>query len=137
MNVRELMSPEVNWIEPTASLVEAAQRMRDDDIGFLPVGENDRLVGMLTDRDIVLRVVAEQRDLTSSSVREAMSQDVLYVFDDQSVEEAAQSMAENAVRRMPVLNREKRMVGIVSLGDIAVQSRSQVAGNTLGRIAKA
>lgn len=137
MNVRELMSPEVNWIEPTASLVEAAQRMRDDDIGFLPVGENDRLVGMLTDRDIVLRVVAEQRDPTSSSVREAMSQDVLYVFDDQSVEEAAQSMAENAVRRMPVLNREKRMVGIVSLGDIAVQSRSQVAGNTLGRIAKA
>jgi len=136
MNVASLMSPEVDWIEPTTTLIEAAQRMRDEDIGFLPVGENDRLIGMLTDRDIVIRAVAEQRDLSTATAREAMSQDVLYVFEDQSVEEAAQSMAENAVRRMPVLNRDKRMVGVVSLGDIAAQARSQVAGNTLGRIAK-
>ena len=100
-------------------LQRAAQRMEAEDFGSLPVGENDRLVGMLSDRDIAIRAVAQGLSPTECTVRDVMSDEVKYVFDDQTVEEAARMMGTLQVRRLPVLNRDKRLVGIVSLGDLA------------------
>lgn len=117
--VRDIMSRDVKVIAPEATLREAAQCMRDGDFGMLPVGEHDRMVGSISDRDIAVRAVAEGRD-TSSKVRDVMSQGICWVYDDEPVERAAELMSQHQVRRLPVVNRDKRLVGIVALGDIAV-----------------
>ena len=119
MKISEIMTPDPELIDPTASIRDAAQRMKNEDIGALPVGENDRLIGMVTDRDITMRAVAEDRQPSSTSVREVMSEKIYYCFEDDAVEDAAKCMAENQVRRLPILNRDKRLTGIVSLADIA------------------
>jgi CBS domain-containing protein len=119
MKVSEAMTLEVDIIDPNAAVREAAQRMRDANVGALPVGENDRLIGMVTDRDIVVRAVAENRQGGTTSVRDVMSERVYYCFQDDDLERAAQIMAEHQVRRLPVLNRDKRLVGIVALADLA------------------
>lgn len=138
VQVRDCMTEEVELTDPGTSLMEAARKMRDGDFGMLPVGENDRLVGMITDRDIAVRAVAEGKNMRETKIREAMSPKVLYCFDDQSVEEAAAYMGEHQVRRLPVLNRNKRLVGILSLGDLATASggRAENAGAALGRISE-
>ena len=94
--------------------------MRDENIGALPVGENDRLVGMVTDRDIVTRGLAAEGRPGTTSVRDVMSEKVFYIFDDDDVEDAARCMANHQVRRLPVLNHDKRLVGIVSMADLAL-----------------
>lgn len=119
MNVKEVMSATAVLITPQTPAMEAARVMRDGNIGFLPVGENDRLVGTLTDRDITVRGVAEGTDTRSLAVADVMSPELVYCLEDQDVGEAAALMAEHRVRRLPVLGRDKRLVGIVSLGDIA------------------
>jgi CBS domain-containing protein len=119
MRISEIMTPDPELIDPTSSIRDAAQRMKNEDIGALPVGENDRLIGMVTDRDITLRAVAEGRDPSSTTVRDVMSEKIYYCFEDDDVEDAAKCMAENQVRRLPILNRDKRLTGIVSLADIA------------------
>jgi CBS domain-containing protein len=119
MQVREIMSTEVDLLDPTTPVAKAAQIMSEDDVGALPIGENDRLVGMLTDRDIVVRGIAAGKDVKSATAREVMSPGILYCFEDQSVEDAAQVMSVKQVRRLAVLNRDKRLVGMVSLGDIS------------------
>jgi CBS domain-containing protein len=119
MNISEIMTRDPELIDPNASIRDAAQRMRSENVGALPVGENDRLIGMVTDRDIVVRGVAEERMAGTTSVRDVMSEKIFYCFDDNDLEAAAQCMAEHQVRRLPVLNRDKRLVGIVSLADIA------------------
>lgn len=119
MQVRECMTTNVKIINPEMTLREAAGFMRDEDTGFLPVGENDRLVGSLTDRDITVRAVYEGKDPNSARVREAMSQHIVYCFDDQDTSEAADLMREKQIRRLAVLNHDKRLVGVLSLGDIA------------------
>lgn len=136
MQVRDVMTSQVDVIAPSATLVEAARRMRDEDVGALPVGEDDRLMGMLTDRDIVVRAAADGKDSNSSTVRDAMSDRVLYCFDDQECAEVAASMASNQIRRLPVINRDKRLVGIVSLGDLAVDGPSGAAAEALQEISK-
>jgi len=118
-------------------LSDAAKIMKDKDLGSLPVGENDRLVGMLTDRDIVCRAVAADKNCSTTAVRDAMSQDILYIFEDQDTEEAARNMADNAIRRLPVVNRDKRLVGMLTLGDLADRANSKVAGQALHDIAQA
>ena len=137
MHVSEVMKTGVEWVKPDMSLVNAAVRMRDQDIGILPIGDGEKLIGVITDRDIVVRSVAENRSLAETPVRDAMSDRVLYLFEDQTLEEAAQSMADNAVRRMPVVDRDKRLKGIVSLGDIAERGTDALAGATLERIFEA
>ena len=97
------------------------------DAGVLPVGENDRLVGILTDRDITVRAVAAGKEPTECKVREVMSPEIRYIYEDESIEDAARNMTELQVRRLPVLNREKRLVGIVSLGDLALKKKSNAA----------
>jgi len=119
VKIKEIMTNDPELIDPEASIREAAKRMRDEDIGALPVGENDRLIGMVTDRDIALRGVAEDRAPETTTVRDVMSEKVYYCFEDEDVEEAARCMAENQVRRLPILDRDKRLTGILSLGDIA------------------
>jgi len=119
MNVAQIMSANVELTDPSMPISEAARRMRDEDIGALPVGENDRLVGMVTDRDIAVRGVAEAKDPDSCTVRDVMSDGVYYCFEDEDVERAAEVMAGHKVRRLPILNREKRLVGVLALADLA------------------
>src|SRR5437870_12397425 len=119
MKVKEVMTQRAEFVDPATSLMEAAQIMKNFNIGALPVGENDRLIGMVTDRDIALRAVAEDKQPSSTTVRDVMSEKIYYCFEDGDVEEAARCMAENQVRRLPILNRDKRLTGIVSLADIA------------------
>jgi CBS domain-containing protein len=118
MQVRKAMSSKVKIANPNQSIRDAARLMAQLDCGCLPVGEDDRLVGMITDRDIVVRAVAAGKSL-KTPIREIMSHEVRYCFEDAEVDDVAQNMADIRVRRLPVLNRGKRMVGILSLGDIA------------------
>jgi CBS domain-containing protein len=123
MQVSEIMSRSVRIASPTDTLQQAARWMAELDAGVLPIGEDDRLVGMLTDRDIVLRGDAAGCDPTRTQIGEIMSQGgVKYCFEDEDVEHVARNMAELQVRRLPVMNRQKRLVGIVSLGDLSTQS---------------
>ena len=117
----EIMSRDVTVITPDKTIQEAAQKMRSGDFGLLPVGENDRLIGAISDRDIAIRAVADNMG-PGTKVREVMSESVFWAYDDDSVEEAARIMSEQQVRRLPVVNRDKRLVGIVSLGDFAVEA---------------
>ena len=128
MQIREIMSPEVKLVSPDDSLQWAAQLMEEIDSGALPVGENDRLVGMLTDRDIAIRAVAKGKRPDRCKVRDVMSSEVKYVYDDETVEDAARNMGNHQVRRLPVLNRQKRLVGIVSLADLAAGSTDDAGG---------
>lgn len=120
--VQDVMTRNVQVITPNGTIREAAQQMRDGDFGMLPVGENDHLIGAISDRDIAIRAVAEGK-APDTKVREIMSDRLAWVYEDVPVEEAARIMAENQVRRLPVVNRDRRLVGIVALGDFAVDSR--------------
>ena len=119
MKILEIMTRNPELIDPDSSIRDAAKRMRDENFGALPVGENDRLIGMVTDRDIAVRGVAEDRTPATTKVRDVMSQKIFYCFEDDDVEDAARCMADNQVRRLPILNRDKRLTGIVALADIA------------------
>jgi CBS domain-containing protein len=135
MNVRDVMSRDVKLASPGDTLQKAAQMMESIDAGGLPVGENDRLVGILTDRDITLRAVAKGKSPSECKVRDVMSQDIKYIYEDESVDDAARNMRDLQVRRLPVLNREKRLVGIVALGDLAL-NKPRPAGDALKGISK-
>jgi CBS domain-containing protein len=132
MYVREVMTPDVVLASPEDTLQRAAEMMIDIDAGVLPVGENDRLVGILTDRDITIRAVAAGKQPSECKVREVMSPEIKYVYEDESTEDAARNMTNLQVRRLPVLNREKRLVGIVSLGDLALKKKSDAANALKG-----
>ena len=136
MLVRDVMTHGAECVRPANSLVEAAQKMKNLDVGPLPVcGDNDRLVGMVTDRDITVRAVAEACDPRTTTVKDVMTPDVVYCFEDQDVKEAARLMKEHQVRRLVVLNRDKRLAGIVSLGDLAVETGDEkLAGKTLEEV---
>ncbi|MBD3401437.1 CBS domain-containing protein [candidate division GN15 bacterium] len=128
MLLRDVMTPNVEYISPDTTLSEAATKMRDLDVGALPIGENDKLVGMLTDRDITVRGVAEGKDPKQVSVRDAMTENVVYCYDDEDLSAASKTMREKQIRRVIVLNRDKRMVGICSLGDLVVDSGDETLG---------
>lgn len=119
MQVSEIMSSDVKLVSPDESIIEAAQMMKTGDLGSVPVGANDRLQGMLTDRDIVLRAVAEGKKLEEITVKDCMSEGIYYCFEDDDLETVSRKMAETKTRRLPVLNSEKRLVGIISIGDLA------------------
>jgi len=135
MKVRDIMTCDVKIVSPTDDLQSAAQLMEKNDFGMVPVGENDRLFGMLSDRDITIRAVARGLAPDRAKVREVMTTDVKYVYDDESVDDVSRNMSSLQVRRLPVLNREKRLVGIVSLGDLALKE-PQPAGDALRSISE-
>ena len=117
--VAEVMTRDVRVVNPEETVQQAARMMGEADAGAVPVGENDRLVGMITDRDLAVRVLAEGKDPSRTKVREVMTSGTAYVFEDEDLGAVAESMRGRQVRRMPVLSRDKRLVGIVSLGDLA------------------
>ena len=135
MKVSDVMSHDVQLTTPKQSIRDAAKLMAKIDAGVLPVGEGDKLVGVITDRDIAVRAVAEGKAPTTK-VRDVMSQEVLYVYDDQNLEDVARNMAAMKVRRMPVVNREKRLVGIISLGDLARNEDPDTTGQTVSAISE-
>jgi len=138
MQIRDLMTKDIELVSPDTTLQEAARKMRDADTGFLPVGQDDRLVGTVTDRDITVRCVAEGADPATASIRDAMTDELVFIFEDQDSAEAAQLMSERKIRRLPVINRDKRLVGVVTMGDLAGKSGDDdVVGQTASDIAKA
>jgi CBS domain-containing protein len=135
--VQEIMTRQVEVVRPDAPIREAAEKMRSLDVGSLPVCDGQRLVGMITDRDITIRAVAAGRDPSQTLVTEAMTPEIVYCYDDQNVKEVAELMEERQIRRLPIVSRDKRLVGIVSLGDLAVDTgKKKLAGQTLTEISR-
>ena len=135
MRVSEVMNPNVQVARPHETIHEAAKVMGEADIGALPVAEDDRLVGMITDRDIAIRAVAENKG-PSTKVREVMTMDVKFCYDDEVLSQVALNMGDNQVRRLPVVNRDMRLVGILALGDLATQGARWSAVQALEEISK-
>jgi CBS-domain-containing membrane protein len=133
MRVAEVMSRNVQLASPEDKVQEIAKRMVSDDVGFMPVGDKDRLVGTITDRDIVARAVAKGRD-GKCKVRDVMSNDIKYCYDDEDVEHVIRNLGDLQLRRLPVVNREKRLVGVVSLADAARKVDPAGAGTGLSEI---
>lgn len=134
--LKDLMSRDVKVISPDMTIGDAAKKMRDGDFGMMPVGENDRMIGTISDRDIAIRAVAEGK-AGGTKVRDVMSEGIIWVYEDDSVEQVATIMSKHQVRRLPVVNRDKRLVGIVALGDFAVESSEiQPAAKALSEISK-
>jgi CBS domain-containing protein len=133
MKVSKIMSRDVTLLNPQQTIRVAASLMAEIDAGALPVGENDRLVGMITDRDIVVRAVAQGRS-ADTKVADVMSKEVLYCFDTDNIDDVARNMGKARVRRLPVVNRDKRLVGIVSLGDLARNDDATNIGQTVTRV---
>lgn len=136
MKVSEIMTTNVECVAPELGMQQLATKMKTLDVGFMPVCENDRLVGTVTDRDIVVRCLAEGRDINSCTAREIMTKDVFWCFEDDDVKNVASKMQEKEVRRMLILNRDKRLVGVVSIGDIS-KVEEKVSGETLRDITEA
>jgi CBS domain-containing protein len=133
MKVKDVMTRDCIYISPDSTLKDAAQIMKDQDIGFIPVAEDDKIIGMVTDRDIVIRAVSEGTE-PDTEVRSIMSSNTYYCYDDQDAEEVCANMAEIKVRRLPVVNRDKRLVGVVSIGDLAQGVNKIKVGQTVQSI---
>lgn len=131
MKVSEIMTRNAEWVGPETTIWDVAQKMRDEKIGSLPVGENDRLIGMVTDRDIVCRAVAEGLDPSKTTARQVMSETITYCFEDQEADDAAHVMEQKHIRRLAVLNRDKRLVGILSVDDLATRGSHELSGEVL------
>ena len=136
MKIRDAMTRDVRMVRPDQTIREAAHLMAELDIGALPVQDNDRLVGMITDRDIAVRAIAEGRG-ADTPIRDVMTNEIKYCYEDQTVEEVTRNMGEQRLRRLPVMNRDKRLVGILSLGDLALdEDAADEAGEALCGISR-
>lgn len=134
--VKDAMTTEVELAKPDSTITHIAMQMKEQDCGSIPVGEDEKLIGFITDRDIVLRCVAEDKDPVLTIAKDIMTDKLLYCFDTDSLEDAAENMAHNQVRRLPVINKEKRLVGIISLGDISKAiGDAESCGEALKKIA--
>jgi len=129
MKVKNSMHKGAHWVSPETPVTTLAQMMREQDIGAIPVGENDRLIGMVTDRDIALRAVADGKDISRLTARNVMTKGIAWCRDTDDVSQALQVMGSKQVRRLPVIDKNKRMVGILSLGDLAHTASSRIAAD--------
>lgn len=135
MKIKEIITAEPEYISPEATLVEAAADMKSRNVGILPICENDILIGTVTDRDITVRAVAEGRNPYTTKVRDVMSSKIIYCFGDQTIEDAAEMMEKSKIRRLPVLDDDNRLVGIISIGDLAARAhQNELAGRTLAAV---
>jgi CBS domain-containing protein len=125
MKIKEILTSNPEVIHPDATLCEAARKMKQYDVGMLPVCDGEKLIGAITDRDMVIRAMANGQDPLSTPVREAMTPEIFYCFEGDDVEQAAQIMEKRQIRRLPVLNRDKNLTGIVSLGDLAIRTHDE------------
>lgn len=128
MKVRQAMHAGVDWCAPDTPLSEIARIMRDSDVGAVPIGENDKLVGMVTDRDIACRGFADGRDPASMTARDVMTEGIVYCMEEADIEDAVHLMEDKKIRRMPVINDQKRMTGMLSLGDLSHSAGRQLTG---------
>jgi CBS domain-containing protein len=131
MKVRDAMHKGVQWVAPETKVPELAKTMREHDIGALPVGENDRLIGMVTDRDIVCRGFSNGSHADALTARDVMSQGIVFCRDDEELDDAIHIMEQKQIRRLPVINDKKRMVGMLSLGDVSHSSARELSGEVL------
>ncbi|MDO8542576.1 MAG: CBS domain-containing protein [Opitutaceae bacterium] len=136
MKIREIMTPDVQCVGPDENLVDAAGLMRQLDVGVLPVCEGDQVVGMLTDRDIAIRAVAAGCDPNTTPVSEIMTPGVVCVYDDQDLSDAVRVMENHQIRRAAVMSHDQRLVGILSLGDIAVDASAALSGEALKEVSQ-
>jgi CBS domain-containing protein len=134
MKVKDAMHKGAEWVEPQTPVADIAKKMRDLDIGAIPVGENDRLIGMVTDRDIACRGVANGAALGKLTARDVMSKGIVYCRDTEDLEDAMRIMEQKQVRRLPVINDRKRMVGMLSLGDIADATPHELSGEVIAAV---
>jgi CBS domain-containing protein len=135
MKISDCMTKDVEIANPDQTIRHAAQMMAELDAGIMPVGEDDRLVGVITDRDIAIRGIAEGMG-PDAKIRDVMSSEVKYCFEDEEVDHVLENMGDLQVRRLPVLNRDKRLIGIVSLGDLASNGEAAEAGHALSNISR-
>jgi len=131
MQVKEAMHAGVEWVEPDTSISTVAKKMRDLDIGAIPVCERDHLVGMITDRDITCRAVANKADLSKLTAGDVMTRDVIYCRDTEDLQDAIHIMEDKQIRRMPAIDEDKRMVGMLSLGDVSHAASQQITGEVV------
>lgn len=131
MKIKDVMHRGVTWVDPSTPLTKIAKDMRDQDIGAVPVGENDRLIGMITDRDICCRGLVAGRDMSSMTARDVMSKPIVYCKADDDIGEAVRLMGIRKIRRLPVINEKKRMVGMLSLGDIWQKVTGDLSGDMM------
>jgi len=136
MKVREIMTANVECIAPDTGAIDSAHKMKTLDVGFLAVCEGDRLMGTVTDRDLVIRGLAGDRDIRTCTARDVMTPDVFWCFEDDNIKDVAEKMRDKGVRRMLILNESKRLVGVVSIGDISKVEEKE-SGKTLKDIAEA
>jgi CBS domain-containing protein len=135
MKVKDVMHRGAEWVEPHTPITEIARIMRDDDIGAVPVGANDRLVGMVTDRDIVVRGLTANRDCREVTAEDVMSKPIIYARADEDVEDALHIMEKNHIRRLPVIDENKRLVGMLSLGDISAKAGRDLTAEVVRSVA--
>ena len=135
-SVMEVMTKDVEIINPNDSLKDAAEKMRTLNVGPLPVCEGDKLMGIITDRDIVVRAVSQGMDPNNTRVSQAMTDEIEYVYEDDDISTVVRKMKEEQIRRILVVNRDKKLVGIVALGDLAEAMDTQEAGKTLESISE-
>jgi CBS domain-containing protein len=136
MQVREVMTPSVTTVPPSASIADIARIMRDEDIGSVPVAENERLVGMVTDRDLVVRGISKGNDAIRCTANDVMTPDVRCCMADDNVDDVLRDMGDKQVRRLPVVDSQQRLVGIVSLGDLSREAKPKDAGKSLKDISQ-
>jgi len=131
MKVKQAMHKGVTWVDPHTPVEKLARLMQEHDIGAIPIGENDRLIGMVTDRDIVCRCIAAGLDPSTATARDVMTEGIVFCLDKQELDEAARIMETKKIRRLPVINGKKRMVGILSLGDVYQTGPKYVGGEVM------
>jgi len=131
MKVKDVMHRGVAWVEPNTSIRDVARMMRDNDIGSVPVGENDHLVGIVTDRDIICRGIADGADFSVLRARDVMSKPIIYCRADDELEQAIRIMEKNKIRRLPVIDKDKRLAGMLALGDISQIGGEDLAGEVM------
>ena len=131
MKVKDAMHKGAQWVSPDTSLSEIARLMREHDVGSIPIGENDRLVGMVTDRDIVCRGLVNGKDVSKLKAREVMTSGIVFCRAEEDIDDATRTMEEKQVRRLPVIDKDKRMVGMLSLGDVSAACDKKQSGELL------
>ncbi|GBF26988.1 hypoxic response protein 1 [bacterium MnTg02] len=134
MKVKDVMHEGVEWVEPNTSISNLAVMMKKEDIGAVPIGENDKLIGMVTDRDITVRAVANGDDMSKLTARDVMTSGIIYCRDNEELADALRIMENKRVRRLPVINEDKRMVGILSIGDIADAASHELSGEVIAAV---
>ncbi len=128
MKVKNAMHKGAEWVAPETPVAQVAKKMRELDVGSIPVGENDKLIGMVTDRDITCRAVANGRDLGKLTARDVMTKGIIYCRDSEELDDALRIMESRKIRRLPVIDEKKRMVGMLSLGDISHAASHELSG---------